>query len=75
MQLIDRKSGWHSLEREITVRERVCSSAECGPTEGRKFGFGFGLGIISQRPSKIGQDVLSQCGTKILMQIQNLDDQ
>jgi len=44
MQLIDRKSGWHSLEREITVRERVCSSAECGPTEGRKFGFGFGLG-------------------------------
>lgn len=42
-------------------------------SEGRKFGFG--LGIISQRPSKIDQDVLSQCGTQISMQIQNPTDQ
>jgi DNA helicase HerA-like ATPase len=42
-------------------------------SEGRKFGFG--LGIISQRPSKIDQDVLSQCGTQISMQIQNPNDQ
>ena len=34
-------------------------------SEGGKFGFG--LGIISQRPSKIDQDVLSQCGTQISM--------
>jgi len=42
-------------------------------SEGRKFGFG--LGIISQRPSKIDQDVLSQCGTQISMQIKNPTDQ
>lgn len=42
-------------------------------SEGRKFGFG--LGIISQRPSKIDQDVLSQCGTQVTMQIQNPSDQ
>lgn len=42
-------------------------------SEGRKFGFG--LGIISQRPSKLDQDVLSQCGTQISMQIQNPTDQ
>jgi len=42
-------------------------------SEGRKFGFG--LGIISQRPSKIDQDMLSQCGTQVSMQIQNPTDQ
>ena len=42
-------------------------------SEGRKFGFG--LGIISQRPSKIDQDVLSQCGTQISMKIRNPSDQ
>jgi len=42
-------------------------------SEGRKFGFG--LGIISQRPSKIDADVLSQCGTQISMQIKNPNDQ
>ena len=42
-------------------------------SEGRKFGFG--VGIISQRPSKLDADVLSQCGTQIIMQIQNPSDQ
>lgn len=42
-------------------------------SEGRKFGFG--LGIISQRPSKIDPDVLSQCGTQISMKIRNPSDQ
>lgn len=42
-------------------------------SEGRKFGFG--IGIISQRPSKVDQDTLSQCGTQISMQIQNPTDQ
>ncbi|GAB7012954.1 ATP-binding protein [Halolamina salina] len=42
-------------------------------SEGRKFGFG--VGIISQRPSKLDADVLSQCGTQIIMQIQNPNDQ
>jgi DNA helicase HerA-like ATPase len=42
-------------------------------SEGRKFGFG--LGIVSQRPSKIDPDTLSQCGTQLSMQIQNPNDQ
>lgn len=37
--------------------------------------FEFGLGIISQRPSKIDQDILSQCGTQISMQIHNPNGQ
>ncbi len=42
-------------------------------SEGRKFGFG--IGVISQRPSKIDDDILSQCKTQIIMQIQNPNDQ
>ncbi len=42
-------------------------------SEGRKFGVG--IGIISQRPSKIDDDILSQCKTQVLMQIQNPVDQ
>jgi DNA helicase HerA-like ATPase len=41
-------------------------------SEGRKFGFG--IGVVSQRPSKIDGDTLSQCGTQITMQIQNPAD-
>ncbi len=40
--------------------------------EGRKFGFG--LCVVSQRPSKIDEDVLSQCGTKIIKRITNKTD-
>ena len=42
-------------------------------SEGRKFGVG--IGIISQRPSKIDDDVLSQCKTQIIMQIKKPLDQ
>jgi len=42
-------------------------------SEGRKFGIG--IGIISQRPSKIDDDILSQCKTQVIMQIQNPLDQ
>jgi DNA helicase HerA-like ATPase len=41
--------------------------------EGRKFGVG--LGIISQRPSKLDPDVTSQCNTIVTMRIKNPDDQ
>ena len=41
--------------------------------EGRKFGVG--IGIISQRPSKLDPDVTSQCNTIITMRIKNPDDQ
>lgn len=41
--------------------------------EGRKFGVG--LCIVSQRPSKLDSDVLSQCNTQIIMKIVNPADQ
>ncbi|RLI88599.1 MAG: ATP-binding protein, partial [Archaeoglobales archaeon] len=41
--------------------------------EGRKFGVG--VCLISQRPSKIDSDILSQCMTQIIMRIVNPADQ
>ncbi len=41
--------------------------------EGRKFGVG--IGIISQRPKKINDDILSQCNTKIVLKIVEPNDQ
>ena len=42
-------------------------------SEGRKFGVG--VCLISQRPSKIDSDILSQCMTQIVMRIVNPTDQ
>jgi uncharacterized protein len=42
-------------------------------SEGRKFGVG--IGLITQRPGKLDQDVLSQCMTQIIMRIVNPFDQ
>lgn len=41
--------------------------------EGRKFGVG--MGIISQRPKKLNEDILSQCNTKIILRIVEPNDQ
>ena len=41
--------------------------------EGRKFGVG--LGIVSQRPSKVDSDILSQCNTHIVLRLMNPSDQ
>ncbi|NJE60611.1 DNA double-strand break repair helicase HerA [Thermococcus sp. 21S7] len=41
--------------------------------EGRKFGVG--MGLVSQRPSRLNEDVLSQTNTKIIMRIVNPNDQ
>jgi len=41
--------------------------------EGRKFGVG--IGIISQRPKKLNDDILSQCNTKIILKIVEPNDQ
>ena len=41
--------------------------------EGRKFGIG--IGLITQRPGKLDQDVLSQCMTQFIMRIVNPIDQ
>ncbi len=42
-------------------------------SEGRKFGVG--VCLISQRPSKIDSDILSQCMTQVIMRIVNPADQ
>jgi len=42
-------------------------------SEGRKFGVG--VGLITQRPGKLDQDVLSQCMTQFIMRIVNPIDQ
>ena len=41
--------------------------------EGRKFGVG--IGLISQLPGKLDQDVLSQCMTQVMLRIVNPIDQ
>ena len=41
--------------------------------EGRKFGVG--IGLITQRPGKLDQDVLSQCMTQFILRIVNPIDQ
>ena len=52
----------HSCKRQI---QRIAS-------EGRKFGLG--LCVISQKPSKIDEEILSQCNTGIYMHITNPND-
>ncbi|MGA1872403.1 MAG: ATP-binding protein [Thermoplasmatota archaeon] len=41
-------------------------------SEGRKFGLG--LTIVSQRPAKVDKNVLSQCGSQILLKVTNPND-
>lgn len=41
-------------------------------SEGRKFGLG--LGVISQRPARIDKNVLSQCGSQIILRVTNPND-
>lgn len=41
-------------------------------SEGRKFGVG--LLVVSQRPARIDKNVLSQCGTQIIMRVTNPND-
>ena len=41
-------------------------------SEGRKFGLG--MMVISQRPARIDKNVLSQCGTQVIMKVTNPND-
>lgn len=41
-------------------------------SEGRKFGLG--MMVISQRPARIDKNILSQCGTQIIMKVTNPND-
>ena len=65
------------IERPTTLlsagRHRPSSKAlSTIASEGRKFGLG--LTVISQRPAKIDKNVLSQCGTQIILKVTNPND-
>ncbi|MGA1821588.1 MAG: ATP-binding protein [Thermoplasmatota archaeon] len=52
-----------------SITSRVMKSIA---SEGRKFGMG--LTIVTQRPAKVDKNVLSQCGTQIIMKVTNPND-
>lgn len=60
--------GGEGIDRVVSARQLKTILAE-----GRKFGIG--VGLISQRPGKLDQDVLSQCMTQFILRIVNPIDQ
>ena len=56
--------------REQTKASRIVNTVAA---EGRKFGVF--LVVITQRPSKISDDTLSQCASQLIMRLTNPDDQ
>jgi len=56
--------------REVTKASRIVNTVAA---EGRKFGVF--LVVITQRPSKISDDTLSQCASQLIMRLTNPDDQ
>ncbi|HET7771545.1 MAG TPA: ATP-binding protein [Chloroflexota bacterium] len=56
--------------RESTKASRIVNTVAA---EGRKFGVF--LVVITQRPSKISDDTLSQCASQLIMRLTNPDDQ
>jgi hypothetical protein len=56
--------------REVTRASRIVNTVAA---EGRKFGVF--LVVITQRPSKIAEDTLSQCASQLVMRLTNPDDQ
>lgn len=56
--------------REQTKASRIVNTVAA---EGRKFGVF--LVVITQRPSKIADDTLSQCASQLIMRLTNPDDQ
>jgi len=57
-------------ERRESLSSRIINTIA---SEGRKFKVF--LIVITQRPSKIHQDTLSQCGSQLIMRLTNPDDQ
>lgn len=66
---IEEAHNFAPVERELKTRDILQEIAR----EGRKFGVG--LCIVSQRPSRLDEDVLSQCNSSIIMKVRNGVDQ
>lgn len=56
-----------------TSKERAITTSRQIAQEGRKFGIG--LGLISQRPSRLDETTLSMCNSSIIMRMVNPADQ
>lgn len=56
--------------KDVTKASRIVNTVAA---EGRKFGVF--LIVITQRPSKIADDTLSQCASQLIMRLTNPDDQ
>jgi DNA helicase HerA-like ATPase len=66
---IEEAHNFAPIDRELKTRDLLQEIAR----EGRKFGVG--LCVISQRPSRLDEDVLSQCNSSIIMKVRNGVDQ
>jgi DNA helicase HerA-like ATPase len=66
---IEEAHNFAPVDRDLKTRNLLQEIAR----EGRKFGVG--LGIVSQRPSRLDEDVLSQCNSSIIMKVRNGVDQ
>ena len=68
MMVVEEAHNYCPQAENTTCRKALGTIA----SEGRKFGLG--LMVISQRPAKIDKNVLSQCGTQIILKVTNPND-
>ncbi|MDY7082816.1 MAG: ATP-binding protein, partial [Halobacteria archaeon] len=67
--VVEEAHNFAPADRELKTRGLLQEISR----EGRKFGVG--LVIITQRPSRLDEDVLSQCNSSIIMKVRNALDQ
>ena len=69
MMMVLEEAHNYCPQNEGTMCKKILTTIA---SEGRKFGLG--LMVISQRPAKIDKNVLSQCGTQIILKVTNPND-
>jgi len=67
--VLEEAHNYAPANRDVPTRDLLRTIAR----EGRKFGVG--LCVVTQRPSRLDEDVLSQCNSNIIMKIKNEADQ
>jgi len=67
--VVEEAHNFAPIDRELRTRDLLQEISR----EGRKFGVG--LCMVSQRPSRLDEDVLSQCNSSIIMKVKNAVDQ
>lgn len=69
MMMVMEEAHNYCPQSENTLCKKILTTIA---SEGRKFGLG--LMVISQRPAKIDKNVLSQCGTQVILKVTNPND-